>query len=78
MFYCPKDFGCYGNSFDNASLATAKLAIFWQNFQLQTCLELNFEQLCYWIFFSRSNRFPDMAIPKFDKNQSYDTLYLEN
>ena len=33
-------------TFENTSLATAKPAILWQNFQLQSCLELNFEQLC--------------------------------
>jgi len=33
-------------TFENTSLATAKPAILWQNFQLQSCLEPNFEQLC--------------------------------
>ena len=31
-------------TFENTSLATAKLAIFWQNFQLQSCLKLDFKQ----------------------------------
>ena len=31
LIYCPQYFGCYGNNFHPA---TAKLAIFWQNFRL--------------------------------------------
>ena len=65
-------------TFENTSLATAKLAILWQNFQLQSCVKSNSEQLCNWNFFSRSNSFQDITILKFDKSQFYDTLYLEN
>ena len=32
-------------TFENTSLATAKQAIFWQNFQLQSCLKFRFKQV---------------------------------
>ena len=37
-------------TFENTSLAMAKLAIFWQNFQLQSCLKFDFTQLHNWKF----------------------------
>ena len=65
-------------TFENTSLATAKPAILWQNFQLQSCVKSNSKQLCNWRFFSRSYSFQDKKYHRIDFYWNLILLYLEN
>ena len=65
-------------TFENTSLATAKPAILWQNFQLQSCVKSNSKQLCNWRFFSRSYSFQDKKYHRIDFYWILMLLYLKN
>ena len=43
-----------------------KLLLLEKKFQLQSCLEFDFEQLCNWKFFSKINSFQDMKYRQID------------
>ena len=51
-------------TWENESLATAKLSILQRNVQLQNCSKSNSEQLCNWKYYFKINSFQDTKYHK--------------